>query len=128
MWLSNSGVFQHLFIMNKRQLMSVALCRADLVESSVRDLEEKLIRLAANFRSQETQHVIHEVRKQVEEIRVRLVRLLPYLKSLEMECSLSKENEDPNGTATEEKKDEEKVPKMAKSALKSIESINNATD
>jgi len=95
--------------MNKRQLMSIALCRADLVESSVRDLEEKLIRLAANFRSQETQHVIHEVRKQVEEIRVRLVRLLPYLKSLEMECSLGKENEDP-------KENHEKTPALFSSS------------
>jgi hypothetical protein len=41
---------------------------------------------------------------------------------------LKKENEDPNGTATEAKKFEEEGPKMAEAALKAIESINNATD
>jgi len=69
--------------MNKQQLMSIVLGRADLVESSVKALEEKLIQLASYYHSEETRHVIHESRMLVEEIQVRLVRFFPYLKSLQ---------------------------------------------
>jgi len=106
--------------------LSGILARAFAVIGKVSEMDTVLGRIHVSRITNGTENGLQVSREYTAQIRGMMGELIHELHMLQ--SYLKKENEDPNGTATEEKKDEEKVPKMAETVLKAIESINNVTD